>query len=135
MTTVRAVPHIPVWQDRFGRGLMLLASIGALAAFVFSIDAVRSASSNIIWVEAWRMFGFLVFAGMFALLAIRPRRSPGMWELAFFHKVAMGIAAVVLSGVPEAASAGMIDAVLAVMIAVAYVATRGWLSWRVRALE
>jgi len=111
---------------------MLLACVGALAAFASSISAVRSASDATIWVETWRMFGFLVFAGMFALLALRPRLSAGVWELALLHKLAMSISAGVLVGVAEASSAGVVDSVLAVTIAVAYVLTHGWLSWRVR---
>jgi len=132
MNAPRTPNGIPAWQDRLGRGLMLLACVGALAAFASSISAVRSASDATIWVETWRMFGFLVFAGMFALLALRPRLSAGVWELALLHKLAMSISAGVLVGVAEASSAGVVDSVLAVTIAVAYVLTRGWVSWRVR---
>jgi hypothetical protein len=132
MDASRSVSSVPLWQDRLGRGLMVLVCLGALAAFASSMGAVRAASSETAWVETWRMFGFLVFAGMFALLALRPRLSAGVWELAFFHKSAMAISAVVLSGARGAAAAGSIDAVLAVLIAAAYFLTRGWLSWRAR---
>jgi hypothetical protein len=122
---------IPLWQDVLGRALMALACLGALFAFYGSIATVRAAPTETVWVETWRMFGFLVFAGMFALLAIRPRLSPGIWELAFFHKAAMGISVLVLSKARDAITAGTVDAALAVLIAVAYVCTRGWRSWRV----
>jgi hypothetical protein len=75
------------------------------------------------------MLGFLVFAGMFALLAIRPRSTPGVWELAFGHKAAMAVAAVILAGAHEATSAGPIDAFLALAILTSYLCMRGWESW------
>lgn len=118
------------WQDRLGRGLMWFAALGAFSAFASAIPAVTSAASDTIWIETWRMFGFLVFTGMFVVLALRPRNSAGVWELALFHKVAMAISALILSGAKDAAMAGTIDGVLAVLIAMAYVLTRGWMAWK-----
>ncbi len=120
----------PRWQDRLGRGLMWLAAIGALLAFASDFAVVNSATPETIWVETWRLFGFLVFTGMFVLLALRPRSSAGVWELAFFHKIAMVISVFFLSSAKEAAVAGTIDALLAVLIAVAYISTRGWQAWK-----
>jgi hypothetical protein len=117
-------------QDRLGRGLMWLAALGAFSAFASALAAINSATPETLWVETWRLFGFLVFTGMFVLLALRPRRSAGVWELAFFHKAAMGVSALFLPGAEGAALAGTIDAVLAVVIAVAYILTRGWLAWK-----
>ena len=118
------------WQDRLGRGLMWFAALGALTAFASAVTAVRGAMPETVWVETWRLFGFLVFAGMFVLLALRPRHSAGIWELAFFHKSAMAISALFLLGAEEAAMAGIIDAVLAILIAIAYICTRGWMAWK-----
>jgi hypothetical protein len=120
----------PRWQDRLGRGLMWLAALGAFFAFVSAFAAVNNATPQTIWVETWRLFGFLVFTGMFVLLALRPRSAAGVWELAFFHKAAMAVSALFLSGAEGAAMAGTIDAVLAVVIAMAYVLTRGWMAWK-----
>src|SRR5574342_38814 len=103
-TTVLEIPAR--WQDRLGRGLMWLAGLGALSAFVSGMAAVNNATTETIWVETWRLFGFLVFTGMFVLLALRPRNSPGVWELVFFHKAAMAISALFLSGAQGAAMAG-----------------------------
>ncbi|SRR6266508_123921 len=127
-TMVLEIP--PRWQDRLGRGLMWLAVLGALSAFASGFVAVNNATSETIWVETWRMFGFLVFTGMFILLALRPRTSAGVWELAFFHKAAMAVSAFFLSGAKQAATAGTIDAVLVVLIALAYTFTRGWMAWK-----
>ena len=118
------------WQDRLGRGLIWFAALGALSAFASAIPAVTSASSDTIWIETWRMFGFLVFTGMFIVLAIRPRNSAGVWELAFFHKAAMALSGLVLSSAKDVAMAGTIDGVLAVLIAMAYLLTRGWMAWK-----
>lgn len=130
MNMTSSLTTFPHWQDRLGRGLMWLAALGALSAFVSAIAAANAATSATIWVETWRLFGFLVFTGMFVLLAVRPRNAAGVWELAFVHKAAMAISAVILSGAKDAAMAGSIDGVLAVLIAVAYVCTRGWTAWK-----
>jgi len=118
------------WQDRLGRGLMWIAALGAFSAFLSAYGTLNAATSETIWVQTWRLFGFLVFAGMFALLALRPRNSVGIWELAFFHKAAMAVAALFLSGANEAAMAGSIDAILAVFIAISYILTQGWVAWK-----
>jgi hypothetical protein len=78
------------------------------------------------------MLGFVVFAGLFGLLDIRPRLSAGVWELAFFHKLGMAGSALILTGASEASQAGLVDAVLALLLAVAYVCTRAWTAWRVQ---
>jgi hypothetical protein len=118
------------WQDRLGRGLMWFAALGAFAAFTTAIAAVNGTMPGTAWVETWRLFGFLVFTGMFVLLALRPRKSAGVWELAFFHKAAMGISALFLSGADGAALAGTIDAILALVILAAYILTRAWTAWK-----
>lgn len=122
---------IPRWQDILGRMLMALCCLGAIGAFYTSISAVRMAGDLTVWIETWRMFGFLVFAGMFALLAWRPRCSAGIWELAFFHKAAMGISSFFLSTAQEAFASGVIDLVLTILIVAAYICTRGWQSWSI----
>jgi hypothetical protein len=111
---------------------MYLASAGALAAFVSAIAMARAAPSATVWVETWRMYGFLVFALMFLLLGARPRRSAGIWELAFLHKFALAATAPTLLGAREVAMAATVDGVLALMLVVAYVCTRGWRAWSVR---
>ena len=131
MDTLSSSSTVPAWRDRLGRGLMFLASIGAVGAFVLSVPVVRSASPETLWVQTWRMFGFLVFAGMFALVAIRPRTSAGVWELAFLHKLAMAVTALLASNARDAVMAGTVDAVLAIFIGAAYFCTRGWQSWQI----
>lgn len=126
-TTTR--DDVPRWQDCLGRVLMGLTAAAALAAFAAAIAAAGRATPEARWAETWMLFGFLVFAGMFALLAWRPRKSAGLWELAFVHKAAMGLSALFLSKAEGAARAGAVDGALAAVILAAYVLTRGWRAW------
>ena len=50
-------------RDRITTGLMVVSARGALYAFTMSIAAVQAAGPATQQVEAWRMFGFLRFAG------------------------------------------------------------------------
>lgn len=126
---------VPLWQDRLGRALMFLAAIGAVSAFVSALDVVRAAPPATVWVETWRMYGYLVFAAMFLLLGVRPRRSAGVWEIAFMHKAALAATAPALWDAPEVAVAASVDGALALMLVIAYACTRGWRSWHSPALE
>jgi hypothetical protein len=130
MNVSQSVYRVPQWQDYLGKSLMVLAALGANFAFISSLESVRVAPANTVWVETWRMFRFLVFAGLFAILALRPRHSAGVWELVFFHKLAMVVTALSLSGAGEAGMSGIVDAVLVGFLVIAYFCTRGWLSWR-----
>jgi hypothetical protein len=132
MNLSQSVFRVPPWQDYLGESLMVLAALGAIFAFISSLESVRATSANTVWVETWRMFGFLVFAGLFAVLALRPRHSAGVWELVLFHKLAMIVTALSLSGAGEAGMSGIVDAVLVGFLIIAYLCARGWLSWRNR---
>lgn len=130
MNATTTLGTFPKWQDRLGHSLMWLAALGALSAFASGFASVSAATSETVWVETWRLFGYLVFTGMFVLLALRPCNSAGIWELAFFHKTAMAISALVLPGAKDAAMAGVIDGALAILLLIAYICTRGWLGWK-----
>lgn len=132
MTTTAEHRQPPKWLDVPGRGLMALASVGAIGAFVSGVSFVTHASAATRWVETWRMFGFLAFAGMFALMALRPRRSPGIWEIAFLHKLAMVISAHFIAETPESVLASRVDLALVAAIAVAYGLTQAWRGWSVK---
>jgi hypothetical protein len=118
------------WKDRLGRGLMWLLAALAIVAFVEGIRGMGIATPDRIWVEAWRTFAYVTFAGLFALLALRPRNSPAIWELTFGHKLAVTLFGFWLGdSVPEVSVSGKVNLALSVMIAAAWVLCRGWMSW------
>lgn len=80
-------------RDRAATVSLILAALGAFFFFVDAIGATLVADPGARVTESWRMYGFLVFAGLFVLLALRPRRSPCVWELVVFHKTAVAVTA------------------------------------------
>ncbi|MGH2498379.1 MAG: hypothetical protein ACRDIV_27100 [Ktedonobacteraceae bacterium] len=120
-----------IWRDRAATGLMLLAAVGALFSFVGSISSVAIASPTTQVVEIWRMYGFVVFTGLYVLLAFWPRRYPGIWELAILDKVALTITGLVLfgQGVADAQTILIADGVMTVITLVAYMLARGYSGW------
>ena len=56
-----------------GQALMWIAAAGAAGAALSSIATVLGADGPTKIVETWRLYGLVVFAGLFALLALRPR--------------------------------------------------------------
>ena len=102
-------------RDRVAKVLMILAALGALASFVEAIGAVAKAGPDTVIVESWRMLGFLVFAGIFALLAFRPRTLPGLCAT----QDAQG-----------AVTTAVADGALTALLITAYVLARGYRAWR-----
>lgn len=116
---------------KIARWIMLLCALSAIAAFISGFENVSLAPTNHKIVELWRLLGFIVFAGMFALLAFQPTRYAGIWELAIFHKMAMAISSFVLmkDNAEGAGFVGLIDGSLAVLIMIAYFLSKGYASW------
>ncbi|MGH2344086.1 MAG: hypothetical protein ACRDG4_02595 [Chloroflexota bacterium] len=123
-------------RDRGASILMIVSAIGALYALASAIGTVTSAGAATQQVEVWRMFGFAMFAGVFVLLAVWPRRYPGLWELVIINKAALTVAEVVLisNDATNAQSAAIADGILTVFLLAAYVLSRGWTSWSTRRL-
>ena len=115
--------------DRIGRGLAAFASLATVGAFADGIIRMTDAADDRLWVEAWRTITYAFFIGLFALLAARPRQAAGIWELALAGKTALVVFAVIVGDIPEARLAGMVDFALVVVVALAYVLTRGWQAW------
>ncbi|MCE9651444.1 MAG: hypothetical protein K8R18_17630, partial [Parvibaculum sp.] len=116
--------------------LMIALALSSAAVFVNAIFELRSFGPERINVETWRSFGFLVFAGLYALLAFFPRRMPGVWELVVFHKVSVSVFLSFFGGAsPDASVAGttdtiiLVDSILAGTTLVSYVLAQGWRSW------
>ena len=117
-------------RDRVGRAVLVLQSVASIGAFALGIVTMSAAGPDRLFVESWRTFGFLVFAGLFAVLAARPRTSPGVWELIVVHKVAVTTVGFANINAYEAGSAATIDLVLVILTVLAWVLCRGWLSWQ-----
>jgi peptidoglycan/LPS O-acetylase OafA/YrhL len=125
-------------RDLIGRGLMWLAAVAAAASAVSAVATVVSASDSTKVVESWRMYGFAVFAGLFVLLALRPRDYRGLWELVILNKAALTLTGLFL--LRSATGAGTVvvwDGALTVVLVVAYICCRGWTArprlWRTTA--
>ncbi|WP_437575512.1 hypothetical protein [Sorangium sp. So ce887] len=116
--------------DRTGRGLMALNAVLTLGAFAGGVRIIVSAADDRLVVEVWRTFAYVVFAGMWALIAAWPRRLPGVWELVLFHKLAVTVYYFAIGDVPEAPLAARIDLWLVSTTALAYALCRGWYGWR-----
>jgi hypothetical protein len=119
-------------RDQIATGLMLLCALAAGYAFVTAIGAVQNAASDVQMVETWRLFGFAFFACTFVLLAVWPRRYPGLWEVLIINKAALTIAGFVLigQGAEGADLSAFSDLVLTILLIAAYLLSRGYVSWR-----
>jgi hypothetical protein len=122
----------PTLRDRIATVLMLVSALGALYAFITAIGAVQTASPATQQVETWRMFGFLMFAGVFILLGVWPRRLPGLWELTIANKVGLTIAEALLirNNAAGAQFTAISDGILSAFLVAAYLLSRGYTVWR-----
>lgn len=113
-------------------GLMLVAALGAGYSFVAAIGAASAAGSDTQQVEWWRVLGFLMFTGLFLLLAFWPRRYPGLWELVIVDKAVLTIieASLIRNQAVNALSSAIADGILTVVLIAAYFLSQGYSSWR-----
>ena len=119
---------LPVRQ-RIARYALWLAALGAGVSAVSSASTLWQAGSATIVVETWRAYGYLVFAGLFALLALRPHRYRGVWELVIANKIALTATALgyaVHGGIAGSGTIIVWDGGLSVVLIVAYILCRGW---------
>ncbi|MGE5334319.1 MAG: hypothetical protein ACM3N4_06425 [Nitrososphaerota archaeon] len=121
-------------RDRIATVLMLVSALGALYAFITAIGAVQAAGPATQQVETWRMFGFLMFVGVFVLLGVWPRRLPGLWELTIADKVGLTVVEVLLIGnhADGAQFAAISDGILCAFLIAAYLLSRGYTAWSPR---
>lgn len=133
MTTAAVTVHSTPSRrwDLVGRSLMGLNSAVTFAVFVNGFFLMAEASDDRMMVEGWRTFGYLVFSAMWAMLAYRPRHVPAIWEMVIFHKVAATVLAFTILDTTEGAQSSITDTTVATLTIFAYIACRGWQSWRV----
>ncbi|MEU8421464.1 hypothetical protein AB0C15_11370 [Micromonospora sp. NPDC048835] len=116
--------------DLVGRGLAAVASLATGVAFLNGVLLTINASDDRLFIEGWRVSSFGIFAALFALLAVRPRQSAGVWEVVLVGKTALVVFGALIGDVPEARLSAVIDLGLVAVVATAYVLCRGWLAWR-----
>ncbi|MFY1687472.1 hypothetical protein [Plantactinospora sp. WMMB782] len=121
---------IAPWADRTGRILLAICSIATFGALAQGIQQMIDSSDEQLMTEAWRTLAYVVFAGLWAMLAVWPRGQRGVWELVLFHKIAITVFALAVIDVPTAKQHVVIDGSLVVATAAAYFLCRGWYSWR-----
>ena len=122
-------------RKNIAMGLMLFAALAAGYAFIAAIGVATSAGAATQQVEWWRAFGFLMFASIFVLLAIWPHRYPGLWEIVIVNKAALTLVQVLLIGnnAENALSAAVADGILTIILIAAYILSKGYTSWSLRA--
>lgn len=117
--------------DLIGRSLMGLNSAVTFAVLINGFFLMADAADDRMMVEGWRTFGYLVFSAMWAMLAYRPRHVPAIWEMVIFHKVAATVLAFTILDTTEGMQSSITDTTVAALTIFAYIACRGWESWRV----
>lgn len=129
-------------RNRAARYLMITLAVATLGAFANAAIEFGRLPPDRLVAGTWQMLGFAVFAGLFALLAIWPRRMPGLWELILFHKAGvtlmnLGLIETVSGPMPSdnPAAVVMIDGTLIVVTLLAYVLAQGWRPWFIRSAE
>ena len=132
VTPVRTAASRSFWPERIGRGLLWIAAAAAAGAAVSAVTTAVGAPGPTKIVETWRLYGLVVFAGLFVLLALRPRAYRGVWEVALFNKLALTVTALAYAAHGGISGAGSIiawDGGLSLVLAAAYVCCRGWAAW------
>lgn len=123
-------------RDRTAMILMITLAVATVGAFVGAALTFGAVPQDRIVAEGWRMLAFPVFAGLFLLLGLFPRRMPGLWELVFFQKAGVTVLVALLAphviGISQSDRAPdviLVDGTLAVVTLVSYVLAKGWRAW------
>jgi hypothetical protein len=122
--------HTERLRDRIAMVLMLVSAIGALYAFATAVGVAAQAGAATQQVEAWRAVTFSLFAAIFVLLAIWPRRYPWLWEIVIVNKVALTLveALLITKHATNADTTAIADAVLSVLLITSYFLSRGYVA-------
>jgi putative intracellular protease/amidase len=120
-------------RDRLARIILGICAAGALMAAASMVASVADGEGPLQVAETWRLAGLPVFAGLFVILAVRPRGTAGLWELVIVNKLALVVAgATYLSGADGASEFVVVDGALVALLIVAYALTQGWTAWTTR---
>ena len=115
--------------DRIGRVVMAANAVAAVLAFASGLVVTAGVGDDRLLSETWRTLAYLVFAGIWTVLAVAPRRHPGLWELLLFHKAAITVFCLLNPDLPDAQLTALVDGVVTLTTLAAYVLCRGWRAW------
>lgn len=104
-----------------GRTLLIVCALGAAGFAGWSLAQLQLATDQTFLGEAWHAFGLIVFAGLFALVAWRPRAYPGLMELTIVHSIGMFMLALTNQDADGATATMILHGLLALALLVAYV--------------
>ena len=122
---------VPSWRTTTARILLGLAATGAVVSAASGVGRTMDAGPATQAVEAWRTIGFGTFAGLFALLAWRPRGHRGVFEIIIANKAALAVLGLtILASADGASEFVLFDGILTIALATAYVLVEGWMAWR-----
>lgn len=131
--TTTTSASVAALRDRIARIILGICAAGAVMATASMAASVADADGSLRVAETWQLAGLPVFAGLFVILAVEPRRTAGLWELVIANKLALVAAgATYLSGTDGASEFVVVDGVLVALLIAAYVLTRGWTAWTTR---
>lgn len=115
--------------DRVARILYLILALSTLSVFVLQgLPEALGAGPDTLRVQWWRTLAYLVFAAVLVLLAARPRSLPGLWEAVVVQKAGIAIIGFV-NGTAAEAYRSPVDLGVAIVMVVAWILSRGWMSW------
>ncbi|NNH73490.1 hypothetical protein HLB23_27150 [Nocardia uniformis] len=122
---------VAFWRDRIARLLLGLIAVAAVAGAASLIPEVIDAAGDAKTTKVWRAYGLVTFAGLFVLLAWRPRSTPGLWELTILNKLALAVTGAfwTVGEVDGAGAMAAADGVLTAVLIACYALTRGWTAW------
>ncbi|MFE9207004.1 hypothetical protein [Micromonospora sp. NPDC007230] len=118
---------IPPGRLRLARILLIIATVSAVGAAVTQIQVVFDAGGATKVVETWRLYGFVVFAGLFALLTVRPLGNLTVWLLVIMNKLALTVTGLAYQAHGGIADTGPIitwDGGLTVLLLAAFAVSR-----------
>lgn len=100
-------------------------ALAAVASAVLAVPGVVAAGPAAQGAEVWRMIGYLMFAGVFAVLARDGRRQRALWGITIAAKAALPVAALTFArGAHDASAFLVVDGLVAALLVVAFLLQR-----------
>ena len=104
-----------------GSTLLIVSALGTAGFAGWSMAQLQQTSPESFLSEAWHAFGLIVFAGLFALVAWRPRAYPGLMELTILHSIGMFVLAFTTQDAAGATATMILHGLLTLALLISYV--------------